>query len=50
MAKSKRTRNLKRSIGSKGRAKTTASKKHLGKSRANSKQAAVIRLLAGLRA
>ena len=45
MAKSQRTRNLKRSIGSKGRAKTTASKKHQGKSRANSKQAAVIRLL-----
>ena len=45
MAKSKRTPKVKRSIGSKDWAKTAASKKHQGKSRANSKQAAVIRLL-----
>jgi Protein of unknown function (DUF3489) len=46
MAKSKGTRKVKSSIGSKGRAKTAASKKsHESKSRANSKQAAVIRLL-----
>ena len=46
MAKSKRTRKVKGSIGSKGRVKTAASKKsHHGRSRANSKQAAVIRLL-----
>ena len=44
MAKSKRTRKVKGSTGSKCRAKTAASKKsHQG--RANSKQAAVIRLL-----
>jgi hypothetical protein len=46
MAKSKRTRKVKRSIGNKGRAKTAASKQsRQGTSRANSKQAAVIRLL-----
>ena len=46
MAKSKRTRNVKRSIGNKGRAKTAASKRsRQGTSRANSKQAAVIKLL-----
>ena len=46
MAKSKRTRKVKGSIGSKGRVKTAASKKsHHGRSRANSKQAAVIGLL-----
>ena len=46
MAKSKRTRKVKGSISSKGRAKIVASKKsHQGRSRANSKQAAVIRLL-----
>jgi hypothetical protein len=46
MAKSKRTSKVKGSIGSKGRPKTVASKKpHQGKSRTNSKQAAVIRLL-----
>ena len=46
MAKSKRTRNVKRSIGNKGGAKTAASKRsRQGTSRANSKQAAVINLL-----
>ena len=46
MAKSKRRCKVKDSIGSKGRAKIAASKKsHKGRSRANSKQAAVIRLL-----
>ena len=46
MANSKRKGTRKKvSVGRKGRAKTAASKKHLGKSRANSKQAAVIRLL-----
>ena len=46
MAKSKRTRSVKRSAGSKARAKIAASKRSpQGKSRANSKQAAVIRLL-----
>ena len=47
MAKSKRTRKIKRSVGSKGRAKIAASKQssRQGKSRANSKQAAVIKLL-----
>jgi hypothetical protein len=46
MAKSKRTRTAKRSTGSNRRAKTAASKQSRpGKTRANSKQAAVIRLL-----
>ena len=46
MANSKRKGTRKKvSVGRKGRAKTAASKKHQGKSRANSKQAAVIRLL-----
>ena len=46
MAKSKRTRSVKRSTASKGRANVTASKQsRQGKGRANSKQAAVIRLL-----
>src|SRR6266566_7090149 len=46
MAKSKRTRNVKRSAGGKGRAKIAASKQSRAvKGRANSKQAAVIRLL-----
>ena len=46
MAKPKRTRKVKRSAGRKGRAKIAASKQsRQGKGRANSKQAAVIRLL-----
>ena len=46
MAKSKRTRNVKRSTGSKGRAKIAASKQsRRRKSRAKSKQATVIGLL-----
>ena len=46
MAQSKRTHDVKRSVGSKGRAKIAASKKsQRRRSRANSKQAAVIRLL-----
>ena len=46
MAKSKRNRKIKRSLGSKGGAKIAASKQsRQGKSRANSKQAAVIKLL-----
>jgi len=46
MAKSKRTRKVKGSTGSKGRAKIAASKKSQQvRSRANSKQAAVIGLL-----
>ena len=46
MAKSKRTRSVKRSTASKGRANVTASNQsRQGKGRANSKQAAVIRLL-----
>src|SRR5262249_35620584 len=46
MAKSKRTPTVKRSVRREARAKITASKRsHQGKSRANSKQASVIRLL-----
>jgi Protein of unknown function (DUF3489) len=45
-SKSKSRRKAKVRVGSKGRAKTAASKKsQQGRSRANSKQAAVIRLL-----